>query len=335
MIIDDTKYRSNISQNHIRFCLKTCIFMLLGIVGIFISPVRSLAQYPPAPVWSRGMSFEPWSLRECLDRGRRALQAEGYTIDWNAGDAHHGYKGIHSAFIMCDDGPQGKLVVNIVVSSNSSDRNLPEIERQKLGAQMGKPAGTGCGLGAEWSESEGGFTGRWVRRGDSNVFDASWGKITAVLTMTLSGNSVRIARRQSSDGNDCDYTGTIQADGVTVQGVYTCKVGAKDTAWRATIRCGGSNSGGPFTGTWNNADWVDITLQQTSNQVAGSYSYSRGGSITGVVTGNSLRFTWVRSGNAGGGEGVMTLRPDGNLDIIYCTGLGCTPSGNPSRATKK
>jgi hypothetical protein len=97
----------------------------------------------------------------------------------------------------------------------------------------------GCGLGTSWTQNESGFDGRLVRRGDSNVFDATWSGIgvKAVLTVNVSGNSVSIVRRQSNDGNDCEYTGTIQPDGITVIGTYTCTKFARNAPWRATIGC--------------------------------------------------------------------------------------------------
>ncbi|MBG9793743.1 hypothetical protein ABD76_15015 [Paenibacillus dendritiformis] len=93
-------------------------------------------------------------------------------------------------------------------------------------------------LGRVWYEQEGGWNGVWRRRGDTNIFDARWTMpgapdITAVLTINLFGNNVQVLRRNSSDGNDCAYTGTIAGDGRTVTGTYTCTQGGG--SWRATI----------------------------------------------------------------------------------------------------
>lgn len=93
-------------------------------------------------------------------------------------------------------------------------------------------------LGRIWYEQEGGWNGVWVRRGNSNIFDARWTMpgaqdVTAVLTINISGNNVQIARRNGSDGNDCNYTGTIAADGRTVTGNFTCTQGGG--TWRAMI----------------------------------------------------------------------------------------------------
>ncbi|WP_334077587.1 hypothetical protein [Paenibacillus sanfengchensis] len=94
------------------------------------------------------------------------------------------------------------------------------------------------GLGRVWYEQEGGWSGVWRRRGNSNIFDARWTMpgaqdVTAVLTINIYGNNVQVLRRNSSDGNNCDYTGTLAADRRTVTGTYTCTQGGG--SWRATI----------------------------------------------------------------------------------------------------
>jgi uncharacterized repeat protein (TIGR01451 family) len=102
-------------------------------------------------------------------------------------------------------------------------------------------SGSACGLGSRWDEMEGDFTGVWTRQGSGNTFSAVWSngaqQVSATLTITIQGNNVSIARRQDSDGNDCDYTGTIAADGVTVHGTYQCTAFTAFPSWQATIRC--------------------------------------------------------------------------------------------------
>lgn len=93
-------------------------------------------------------------------------------------------------------------------------------------------------LGRRWEEQEGGWTVIWTRRGNSNVFDGRWKQagqpdVTAVLTIYIQGNNVQVERRNSSDGNNCDYRGTLSADGRTVSGQFTCNRGGG--SWRATI----------------------------------------------------------------------------------------------------
>lgn len=91
-------------------------------------------------------------------------------------------------------------------------------------------------LGRRWEVVEGGWRGIWTRRGNSNVFDGRWTRqganpITAVLRMQQQGNQVRIERRNSSDGNNCTYTGRIE--GRRASGNFTCDQGGGN--WSATI----------------------------------------------------------------------------------------------------
>jgi hypothetical protein len=119
--------------------------------------------------------------------------------------------------------------------------------------------GAGCGLGLRWSESENGITGNWVRRGDSNVFDATWPGVSSVLTMTLTGNQLRIQRRDAGN-QQVEYTAVIGPDGKTVTG--TARVlppvpagwPTQPFPFRAAIQCGGqkptaSNIG--LNGCWS------------------------------------------------------------------------------------
>jgi hypothetical protein len=103
------------------------------------------------------------------------------------------------------------------------------------------PSGPGCGLGVRWIEKEEGWSGVWTRRGTSNVFDLNATKsgqapLTAVQTITITGNSVSIIRRNASDGNDCEMEGTIGPDGIGVTGTYRCRSGGP-YSWTAQIQC--------------------------------------------------------------------------------------------------
>ena len=101
-----------------------------------------------------------------------------------------------------------------------------------------------CGLGERWDETEVGWTGVWIRRGKSNVFDAQWTlggrKEKAMLTISIHGNTVVVKRQQSSGfsfaGQECTYKGTLAADNVTVTGTYSCAWAAGPFNWQATIR---------------------------------------------------------------------------------------------------
>lgn len=93
-------------------------------------------------------------------------------------------------------------------------------------------------LGRRWDVQEGAWRAVWTRRGNSNNFDGRWTQpgqtaVTAVLTITIEGNNVRVVRRNSSDGNNCTYRGTLSQNGRTVTGQFTCDRGGGN--WSATI----------------------------------------------------------------------------------------------------
>ena len=96
----------------------------------------------------------------------------------------------------------------------------------------GDTSGTGEGypvgadrLGQEWSVTEAvTYTGHWVRRGNSEVWDATWNNgAVAVLNITIAADKVRISRKDvagPSPGFTSIYEGTLAPDG-TVQGIET------------------------------------------------------------------------------------------------------------------
>ena len=110
-------------------------------------------------------------------------------------------------------------------------------------SSAGTASAPACGLGARWDASENGWTGTWVRRGTSNTFDATWRKDnstgSSVLTMSLTGNRVRIERRDVSSfgGAYLEYDVTIAADG-TVSGTSRVPATGTTSPFRATIHCG-------------------------------------------------------------------------------------------------
>ncbi len=91
-------------------------------------------------------------------------------------------------------------------------------------------------LGTEWSESESGWSGRWIRRGSSNTFDATWNRggeeVKATLTINIAGNRVTVQRGNATDANNCRYEGTLS--GNSVSGTYNCT--SNSGRWSATIR---------------------------------------------------------------------------------------------------
>ncbi|QQS31757.1 MAG: tetratricopeptide repeat protein [Acidobacteriota bacterium] len=96
-------------------------------------------------------------------------------------------------------------------------------------------------LGSEWTVTEGGIPGRWVRRGTTFTWDARWNNgAVAVLTITHSGNKVQIVRNDTAGPMLCTavYEGVIAADD-TIKGseTYRCPPGGppKTQQWQGRI----------------------------------------------------------------------------------------------------
>jgi len=92
-------------------------------------------------------------------------------------------------------------------------------------------------LGSVWQTTDAGIDGTWKRRGESNVFDGKWSDgAVAELTITLSGNNVRIQRKDMSGPNPgqvIEYEGAISPDGKTASGTFKSMAG--QGPWSATI----------------------------------------------------------------------------------------------------
>jgi hypothetical protein len=97
------------------------------------------------------------------------------------------------------------------------------------------------GLGTYWQESENDWTGVWTRRGNSNIFDAKWVKpgqplSRATLIVRLYGNQVSVARTTvSPEKFRCQYEGKVAADGLTIDGSFTCDKYRGPFQWHAKI----------------------------------------------------------------------------------------------------
>ena len=213
----------------------------IGLALTLCGAITCLAQ----PVMSRGQQQLPVNYAECLNRARQALKNAGFTVS-GAGNFAQGFKEASGTYITCNEIPGSGTVVNIFVASIANDDGVPGSLRQCLQAQMANPgspsacATGGCGLGTRWEETEEGWNAIWTRRGNSNTFDVRSKKgdmtLTAVQTIEMNGNKVKVTRTNSSDGNNCQMTGTVAPDGIHVSGSYDCTSG-KGYSWSATIRC--------------------------------------------------------------------------------------------------
>lgn len=79
----------------------------------------------------------------------------------------------------------------------------------------------------------------WTRIGASNQFIVegivNGQKFTAKQDIVIAGNKVTINRFQASDGNTCNFEGTI--NGGTASGTYACTKFKPLSGWSATIHC--------------------------------------------------------------------------------------------------
>lgn len=161
------------------------------------------------PTMSRGEQLLPINYNECIRRAEQAFVAEGWV---NIG--------------------RGGAFVNAFKENNGA----------KLQRRMGmeQSVSGGCSLGIRWDETEEGWRATWTRRGNSNVFDVQSRKgemfLTAIHTIDIRGNRVSISRTNASDGNNCEMQGTIDPDGVSVTGTYSCRSGGPYN-WSAKINC--------------------------------------------------------------------------------------------------
>jgi hypothetical protein len=184
-------------------------------------------------------------------------------------------------------------------------------------------------LGSEWSERESNWIGRWVRRGKTSTFDATWTRdgeeVEGILTIDIVGNHVTIDRSNASDGNNCQYEGILSGD--SVSGSRRCKSGGGP--WSATIRrvadvpgaapsaasSAASSSAGPlpsqpagcvgFAGTWD-VNKSTFELTQDGNVVVGTYGGGPG-KIRGRVSADGRTFI---------GEESSWVEPDKWLDVV-------------------
>ncbi|MDP1383879.1 hypothetical protein Q8G31_29970 [Priestia megaterium] len=126
-----------------------------------------------------------------------------------------------------DISPDGNRVVGTYQCDQGSGQWTAEIRRVKLGRV--------------WIEQEDGWQGEWTReRNSPDTFTAIWRSptesvpVTARLRMSTDGYGVTIQRFNSSDGNDCTYTGTIGTTESSAQGFRKCSKGSG--SWKAQIR---------------------------------------------------------------------------------------------------
>ena len=116
------------------------------------------------------------------------------------------------------------------------------MKKQKIiysAAVLALVLGSSSAFAERWAVTEGPYgewKGTWTidpsRSDFSIILQSQHGTVTADGKYTKSGNTVSIARTGSSDGNDCNYSGTIS--GKSISGTYFCKNGGP-YRWNAVI----------------------------------------------------------------------------------------------------
>jgi hypothetical protein len=138
-------------------------------------------------------------------------------------------------------------------------------------------------LGIRWDENQAGSSAIWTRRGTSNIFDANWenGVVTAVVSVWVQDSNLRMERRNSSDGNDCDYKGTFAPDWATASGTFDCLRWVHGGHWSAKIerplplkRSASTGNSGIRSVDFQNLDYPASCLGE--NGTAGNVHISNG-----------------------------------------------------------
>ena len=128
---------------------------------------------------------------------------------WLTGKSNYGLM-IKPVGIMSGRAPESSYGFYSRERQDKSKRPILVLSGSGSVGQSGEPGD----LGKSWDVTEVyGWTGRWTRQGDSNVFDALWtlgGKQEkAVLTISINGNTVNVKRKQcagsSYPGQECTY----------------------------------------------------------------------------------------------------------------------------------
>ena len=108
------------------FARLTFLFVCLGLC--------LLTANAQAPAASRGLQLLPITPDDCMLRARAALEGEGFTITDPIGpDHYYGKKQNHTALVMCNPAPDGKMWANVVVATSGTlEGTVPGAERVRI-----------------------------------------------------------------------------------------------------------------------------------------------------------------------------------------------------------
>jgi hypothetical protein len=147
---------------NLRKYYKQCIWFCILSLGCLN---YNNAQSAASPAWSRGEQLLAISFDESMLRANAALKAEGYVNIFRQANFTVGYKDPNTAIIMCNDAPDAKQWINIVVASNTHESGIPGAERERLQAQMNKPVTGSSNAGLiDWNKTAEEFRGKNYQR---------------------------------------------------------------------------------------------------------------------------------------------------------------------------
>lgn len=119
--------------------------LILGDAAQVAPGLDSLAPQGQRPAWSRGIQLLTISFDECAGRARRALEAEGFTVESGgssfSGDQFFaGSKDGYCAAIACNASPTTSGTWANVFVGSFSGGDVAGSQRQRLQTQMGQPS---------------------------------------------------------------------------------------------------------------------------------------------------------------------------------------------------
>lgn len=226
-------------------------------------------------------------------------------------------------------------------SVQPSPQPILDCAAQASAPDSSAPVQSRCGLGRKWEVNEGCWRGVYVRRGDSNIFDAEWTlldgrRFTAEVTIDIQGSRVFVQRRRATLQGDCDLVnGTLSGDGLTVTGVYQCSPSQGTGCFFARIVCDDDSSSGPACGLGTRWDGTEQGWTQTLTRRGNSNVFDVRATKPGLppltavetidIQGNKVfrHRTWTSDGNTCELEGTIAA------DRVTITGTYRCRSGGP------
>ena len=196
------------------------------LVAATLLAVTAVLGQPP-PIVSRYVDNERWSMPDCLARAKWALETEGYSIRWTAGDIHRADKAPYTALILCDPTPEGLMRVNVIIAATGG--NL-EAENNRLWARLRNPGTGGTG-------------------GGCSPFEGVWTTNYTPITFRRTGNTITGSYEYQGASS---LRGTLT--GGVLEGEYSQPSYPDPLYQRGRFRFELKSDGQSFTGTWWNAN---------------------------------------------------------------------------------